>query len=277
MTQKKNDETQVDASATVVEETQSATVPSTEIALPEPTDQAGNVDVFPPADLVEELEVGFNPNEIKFLVYGESGVGKTVFAATWPKVIFVDIDRGLASVRHKISRIVCQDWVKLQMAYTYLASGNHGFQTVVIDSLNELQKVAMAHVVGAYSGIRRSYDSLPSQSDYGKMLDDFDKLVRAFRSLPMHVVFISNVAGKEFETDIIQPQLTGKSAARNVCRLMDIVGYLYKAESSEAQKPRVMVFDDTNFVTKDRSGVLPTTVNDPSYTRLYEIWLKSLK
>jgi len=200
-----------------------------------------------------------------------------VFASTWPDPVFVDIDKGLASIRHKVNRIPISSWENLQSAYSYLANAPHKFKTVVVDSLNELQKVAMNHVVGSYTGIRRSYDSLPSQSDYGKMLDDFDKLVRAFRSLPMHVVLICNVAGKEFETDIVQPQLTGKSSARNVCRMMDVVGYLFKADSSEPTKPRVMVFDDVNFVTKDRSGVLPSTVNDPTFTRLHEVWINSLK
>jgi len=231
---------------------------------------------FPPTSLVEELEVGFNPNEIKFLVYGESGVGKTVFSATWPRPLFLDIDRGLASVRHKISRIQISNWEDLQNAYAFLSSTENTFQTVVIDSLNELQKIAMAHVVGSFTGVRRSYDSLPSQSDYGKMLDDFDKFVRAIRSLPMHVVLISNVAGKEFETDIVQPQLTGKSTSRNICRMMDIVGYLFKADSSEPAKPRVMVFDEVNFVTKDRSGVLPPTITDPTFDHLYEVWAKSV-
>lgn len=221
---------------------------------------------------VEEHEGIFDPNRVKFLVYAESGVGKTVFASTWPDVIFVDIDKGMSSIKKKVHRIGIDSWEDLQNAYMFLAYGKHHYKTAVIDSLNELQHIAMRNVVDSYKGIRRSYDSLPSQSDYGKMLDDFDKFVRYMRGLPMNVVFISNSSTPEYETDIIQPQLVGKNTAKNVSRMMDVVGYLYKIESNEPTKVRVMIFDSVQYVTKDRSSKLPPTLKNPDYNRLYEHW-----
>jgi hypothetical protein len=214
----------------------------------------------------------FDPNRVKFLVYSESGVGKTVFASTFPKCIFLDIDKGMASVKRQVHRIPIEDWTDVQNASMFLAYGDHDFETVVIDSLNELQWISMRHVIEDYPSIRRSYDSLPAQADYGKMLDDFDKFVRFIRGLPMNVVFIANVAPQEFETDIIQPQFTGKATAGNIARKMDCIGYLFKVDGNDPKRTRVMSFDDSKHVTKDRSDKLPSTIQNPTYPVLYQYW-----
>jgi hypothetical protein len=98
----------------------------------------------------------------------------------------------------------------------YLKHFNTPFKTIVLDSLNELQSLSLRHVVAAYPGVRRPYDSMPGQSDYGKSLDDFDLVVREIRSIRKNIVFIAQVAPRAYETDPVQPQFTGKATARNI-------------------------------------------------------------
>lgn len=219
-------------------------------------------------------EGDFNLNQVKFLVYGESGAGKTMFASTWPNCVFLDIDKGMASITRQVHRINVDSWEDIQKAYQFLKSGDHAFTTVVVDSLNELQYLAMRTIVNKYPNIRRAYDNLPSQSDYGKMLDDYEKMVRHIKGLSMNVIYICNVSAQEFETDTVQPQLVGKSSARNLSRMVDVIGHLYKTEGGDDAKTRVMVFDAVNYVTKDRSGVLPQTMQDPSFDLLYKYWVQ---
>jgi hypothetical protein len=83
---------------------------------------------------------------------------------------------------------------------------------------------------------------------------------------------IAQVASREFETDPVQPQFIGKSTARNLSRMMDIIGYLDKRDSSEGAKTRLMIFDAVNYVTKDRSGKLPQQVENPTYDQLLRHW-----
>lgn len=213
----------------------------------------------------------FNPSEVKMLVYGESGVGKTVFASTWPDCAFLDLDRGMASIKKRVFQFRIEYWEDLLEAIDYLKTQKTPFRTVVMDSLNELQNLSLRHIVSAYS-VRRPYDSLPSQSDYGKMLDDFDLVVREIRAIRKNIVFIAQVAPRTYETDPVQPQFTGKATARNISRMMDVIGYLDKRES-EGKKKRVMVFDAVNFVTKDRSDRLPQSIEDPTYEALARFWV----
>jgi hypothetical protein len=216
----------------------------------------------------------FDPEQVKFLVYGESGSGKTVFASSWPGAVFLDLDKGMASVKKQVHRVEINYWEDLTEAVDMLANEEHPFKTVVLDSLNELQHLTMRNVVKSFPGIRRSYDSLPAMSDYGKMLSDFDNMVRYIRSLALNVVLIAQVAPREYETDPVQPQFTGKATARNLSRMMDVVGFLDKREA-EGAKTRVMIFDAVNYVTKDRSGNLPQSVENPTYSKLLPFWVDS--
>lgn len=222
----------------------------------------------------EVMEGKFNPDQVKFLVYGESGAGKTVFASTWPTPVFLDIDKGMASVRRTVHRVDIDSWETLMESMDWIESGNHPFKSVVLDSLNELQYLSMRSIIARYP-IRRPYDSLPALADYGKMLDDFEKRVRALRSLPLNIILIAQVAPRAYDTDPVQPQLTGKQTARTLSRMMDVIGYLDKKDSSEggnASKTRFMTFDAVGHVTKDRSWALPPVVENPSYDELYRYW-----
>jgi len=205
---------------------------------------------------------GFDPYRVRWLIYGESGVGKTVLASTAPSPIFLNADDGLASVTRNVGSWDVVDWTDFIDAYQFLANEEHSFRTVVLDTVNELQTLSLQHILRHYPDIKRSYSSLAGISDYGKMLSDMDGMVRLFKSLPMNVIFITQVQPQEFATDTVMPQLIGKSSARNLCRMVDLVGYMYK-RSSEGESIRSVAFDAVNFVTKDRTGKLPHSVDIP--------------
>lgn len=212
----------------------------------------------------------FNMEEIKFLVYAESGVGKTVFGATWPDPIFLDADCGMSSIKKRVGRIEIEKWADLSNAVSFLGQSDHKYKTVVVDSLNEVQFLIMQYVIRKFPEVRRPYTDLASQSDYGKALMDFDKYMRRLRALSMNVVFIANRAVQEYPTDVIQPQFVGKNTARNVARMMDIIGYLQKTDGGDAErKKRVMTFDAADYITKDRSDRLPPYIDSPTYNTIY--------
>lgn len=218
---------------------------------------------------VEHLaEGGFNPECVKFWIYGESGAGKTYFAATWEDAVILKVDKGIASITWPINIIDIKEWYDLFEAYKYLASGKHPFKTIVLDSLNEAQKMAMRYTLETFTHIKRSYDSMPSESDWGKMLFDFDVMVRKFKDLPYNVVVTSLNMPKTFATDMVAPMLDGKKTVRNLVPQFDIVGYIYKEEG----KKRIIAFDIPEFLTKDRSAVLPARMENPTHASLKRLW-----
>lgn len=217
----------------------------------------------------------FDSTKFKMLIYGESGTGKTRFASTFPKVIFADIDKGMSSVDRKVDAVDIETFEQLQDLYEFLRESEHSYETVVIDTLNEMQRIAMHATVEDFPSIRRAYDDLPSQSDYGKMLHDMTELTIKFAHLPMRVVFLAQVISRQFDTDVLQPQLIGKNTARDICRKMDIIGYIYKSEKeapNSSKKLSEIAFDVSDYVVKDRSFKLPAILIDPSFEKLNSYW-----
>lgn len=225
---------------------------------------------------VEMYEGEFNPEMVRMMVYSDSGVGKSVFGSWWPSPVYLDMDKGMSSIRRRVGRIAINTWEDLQSATVYLAYGKHNFKTVIVDTLNEVQKLSMSATVTNFPSVRRSYGSLPGMSDYGKMLYDFDNFMRFMRGLSMNVVFICQTERREIETDPIRPQLTGKATVENIARMMDIIGYLARTREQGDTQSRIMYFDSAEFLTKDRSDVLPAQVMLPhgenAHQILYKYW-----
>lgn len=220
---------------------------------------------------IKEHTGKFNPAIAKILIYGESGTGKTRFASTFPNPIFVDVDHGMASVTEQVDMVDVNDFKEIETLYEFLKAGDHSYQTVVLDTLNEMQRLAMRATVEDFPMIRRAYNDLPGMTDYGKMLHDFIELTLKFINLPMRVVLLSQVGSRQFDTDVLQPQLVGKNSSREISRKMDIIGYIYKSIEGDKRTPAIS-FDATDYVTKDRSNRLPSSLPDPTYARMAAFW-----
>lgn len=226
--------------------------------------------------IIETHHGHFNSETPKLLIFGETGTHKTRFASTFPNVIFADVDHGMSSVTEKVERVYIHDdergFEEMKALLKFLEAGEHAYETVVLDTLNELQRVIMRFTIDEYTHIRRSYGNLPGQSDYGKMLYEFMELVRGFIALPMKVVLLAQVNTQQFETDTLGPQLIGKNTARELARKMDVIGYIYKSEGEEGATVPEITFDAVNYVTKDRSNKLPASLPNPSYGRMAAYW-----
>ena len=226
---------------------------------------------------IESHQGVFDVDTTKIMVYGESGTGKTRFAATFPKPIFIDIDHGMSSVTKKVDKFTISEGAdglaQLRGVVEYLRGTAHGYETVVVDTLNEMQRVIMNFTIEEFTHIKRSYGNLPGMSDYGYMLNQFMSLTREIIALPMRVVLLAQTNSQQFDTDILMPQLVGKNSARDLSRKMDVIGYIFKTESetSEGLVPS-LTFDSIQHVTKDRSDKLPSLLDDPSYKAMNAFW-----
>jgi hypothetical protein len=163
----------------------------------------------------------------KVVLYGPPGSGKTTMGATFPDVLFLSAESGLLSVRDKAIDVwTINEWEDLEEAFAYLRKGDHAYKSVVLDSLTEVQKKLNEHIVKKFPGKRRDYDDLMSQSDWGYAIDKLRKMCRAFRDLPMNVVFIAleQTEAGEGET-VTKPALSGKTMAVELMGWVDAAVY----------------------------------------------------
>lgn len=76
----------------------------------------------------------------RMLVYGVEGVGKSTFASEAPKPIFIPTEDGTDEIdAPKFDR--CATEQEFNNCMTYLCRENHEFQTVVVDSIDWLEKL----------------------------------------------------------------------------------------------------------------------------------------
>mgnify|MGYP000930944910 CR=1 FL=1 len=204
----------------------------------------------------------------KVLLYGTSGSGKTWLASTFPQPLFVDMEGGLKGVGSKKplrfpkdrSKVV-DNMKSLRAAYEAirkaLADGNAPFQTVVLDSLSEMQELVMLDVITNFTGANRLYEDQPTQADYGKANRDFLKIFRSFLRLPCNVVFTNVIAPKEFQEDQSAPKFIGKVIGPEVSRLVDAIGYTFTQAGDNKEDVKFLVsFANTpDHVGKDRLGI----------------------
>lgn len=166
-------------------------------------------------------------HKIKAVIYGKSGAGKTYFAASAPKPIFASAEGGLlATMNHKkkiepIKYVEIKELKDLKDLLMFLKEGKHDFQTVVIDSITEINEIIK-------DGIEKKAGRGMQLKDWGDLAKAIKIILRGFRDLNMHVIFIAQQK-EEKDGDVvlsIVPNLNGK-AANEIAYFMDIVAYSY--------------------------------------------------
>lgn len=78
------------------------------------------------------------------LIYGPDGVGKSTFAASAPKPLFIGSEFGTANL--DVARITVTDFPSALKALEELATVEHNYQTIVIDSLDWMEPLVWKYV-----------------------------------------------------------------------------------------------------------------------------------
>ena len=81
-------------------------------------------------------------HKLKALIYGNPKTGKTTFAGTAPKPLFICAENGLLSIASKSPDYVeVKTLQELKDLYGRLKSTSPDYDTIVIDSLSEISKI----------------------------------------------------------------------------------------------------------------------------------------
>ena len=201
----------------------------------------------------------------KVLIYGDSGVGKTVFASTAPRpILWLESEGGTSSIGDKegIDVATVQGLETYRDALVYLQANPGLYATVVIDSLSETSAAVLKEIMQHVKKDDVTRDEFaPQFGEWGRLTGIMREIVRAFRDLPMHVVITAlqredkdELTGKTKVRPRLSPTLADELPA-----FMDAVLYYYTATIKGGEVNKEGIEADEEGITIVRNALLKPT------------------
>jgi hypothetical protein len=235
---------------------------------------------------------------VKMGVYGQPGVGKTWFGASWPNVLIIDCheegSKFLPQGRFKDVKVVnCRHIKQVELVYFGLRQGNHDFKTVVIDTVTSLIDMGMKYQLNPDEDewtISRS-PNLPRWDAWNSVNSNVGDLLWYFLTLPMNVVILAHERERrdddtaiDMSEGYLSPRLfpdVNPGIRKRLYGSVDILGRMVLREltfkNKDPEKPNIKrlarvlyVRPSPDFQAKDRTDVLSKAayIVDPTYAKL---------
>lgn len=226
---------------------------------------------------------------MKVLFCGDPGAGKTLTASTFPNPFFISAEGGLMSIARRFlpyAELQTTDDLKEILkilrqtpeARGQMLNAPGRIDTIVIDTLDEVQKLFMKERVATKK------DEAFVLKDFGWLREKMEGAIRAFRNLPINVVFTCHLKenrDEEVGSVAYLPGLVGASAAYIPGAVDLSLVLLSRTEASvvdgKTQKQVVryaQTYRDAKYPwVKDRSGRLPQefAINfEDDYDRMFD-------
>lgn len=209
-------------------------------------------------------------NGVKIIVYGRSGMGKTMLTATCPAPLLISAEKGLLSLkRENIERvwgagrqdisydipvITVETLDQLVEAQKWLLNDPQAqqFQTVVMDSITEIAEKVLANAKPQVKDPRQAY---------GVLLEQMTAVIKEFRDLPgKHILMIAKEERNKDEgtgLTLAQPSFPGQKMGPAAPYLTDEVFQMATGRNPDNTSYRYLrTQPDFSADAKDRSGAL---------------------
>ena len=207
-------------------------------------------------------------SNLKVMVYGEPGVGKTTFASTAPNCLFIDVERGsrvLVSSGVDVLEYVSIE--QIEKFIDYLVRDDPAFakyDTIAFDSLSEMQRRLLDQQLDRSSKTIGAPVYKAEWGHYGENTQRLRALMSRFRDIPKNLIVTAQAKQDKDESTgimLMRPDLTPKLSA-TVTAMFDVVGYL----RINAKGERIMqVQPSKTVVAKSRVTTLQKEIINPTW------------
>jgi len=223
---------------------------------------------------------------LSLLIHAAAKIGKSTLSSTAPRPILVldaegswrfikipkihwdpmkdPIPRHTEDTKWEACIVNVTDWQTIQQVYMWLVTGQHDFQSVVLDSITEMQRRCKQNLVG---------DRKTEWTDWDDLLRKMDAVIRGYRDLTIMpgpvrcAVFIGETRESQGKW---RPYMQGQINV-SLPYWVDICGYLYpdydEDENGGKTKRvnRLWIGSHPQFETGERvQGVLGDCLTNPS-------------
>lgn len=208
-------------------------------------------------------------NGVKIVVYGRSGLGKTLLSATMPNPVILSAESGMLSLKkeniervwgvntpgisYDIPVIVIKNVDDLTQAFDFLENDPRGkLLNPIMDSATEIAEQVLSNAKGQVKDPRQAY---------GELIDKMTKTIKAFRDLPgRHVLLICKE--EKFKDEgtgmtMFGPSMPGQKMGPATPYLTDEVFQIAIGKDNDGSTYRYLrTQPDFTSDAKDRSGAL---------------------
>jgi AAA domain len=222
------------------------------------------------------------------MVYGEPGVGKTLLGGTaldhtdLRPCLYLDVDGGVTTVRDRTDLDVRQvrSMAQAREIFNTLYDAvdweadepSLPFRSIIIDTLSELAKLDMRAIMKQVAKDNPKMNAyVPSQREYLISGERVREIVRSYRDLPTHCIFLCHSDDRKDNQNrtTFFPQFSGR-LRHDIAAFIDIVGYMYADLDDRGGTERYLQVTKTKTVAaKDRTNKLGKLVVNPT---LPDIW-----
>ncbi len=205
--------------------------------------------------------------DLTVLIHGKKKIGKSTICSQLPNVIFAATEPGLGQLEvHQVQIHCWQDFIDFCNA---VASEDHDFKTVVIDTVNNLYMFACRHICEKY---KVDYVGDFKSIGKGHVLANslFYETLLKLASLPVGLWMIAHSVDVEIETRTEKyrksvPQLPDKASGQ-ILGMADLILYADIIEEKTADGKTVFrrvlhTKPSKYFEAGDRSSIMPPVID----------------
>ncbi|MDD2326255.1 MAG: AAA family ATPase [Alphaproteobacteria bacterium] len=207
---------------------------------------------------------------VNMIVYGDSGVGKTVFSGSGrdkgKNDLILAVEHGTSSAGRagsKANVLTVRKWTELVEAIDELIEDPDRFDWVIVDSLTKVQDLIWEHIIGE---ARRNN---PGRNVYARELQEWGaaqlmltEVVERLNGSEVNVIYtaLAELGTDEEAQEFKLPSIHGKGGklAAWVCAQADVVAYMSVGRTSKGTEYRKFQFNKSPEVfAKDRFNLFP--------------------
>lgn len=227
---------------------------------------------------------------IKMLLYGDPGAGKTFVAGTAPKVLLALTEEHVSKpTLYKVRKMFGYDpdvftidtFDDVVELYTLLKYGDTGHETLVLDSVLDMERRLIEKILAGAVKRRADKDAIHDPDildlgDWNRVSEVMRRIIRQFRDLPMDVVMTTLIMDDK-QDSVYRPFIQPKTFAREFAAYFNTVCYIRTERQGEDEKHIMQTTGDGLYICKNPGGVMPYEMVNPDLSKIFPAIRKALQ
>jgi hypothetical protein len=202
------------------------------------------------------------PKTIEMMVYGFPGVGKSTFAASFPKPLYLDFENG---TKYFGMNGIDVDVLQMSSWFTDAEKTEFGamlknYETLVIDPVGEMLECISSSPIAIAGGKYRQSNGDLSIAGWGRLKTIARDFVTWARRQGVNVVVVGHAREEKDEESgatMIRPKVPG-SFKEDINQLVEIIGYLHITSFPEKGEDGLVIKNEDGTVKMVEKRIITT-------------------